>query len=48
MRCKSRASLRRYCKSASRVDFDDELPDMAAAARKLPQDEYFRAASAPA
>ena len=41
MRCKSRSSLKRYCKSHKHVDFAAELPDMAAAARKLPQSEYF-------
>ena len=41
MRCKSRSSLKRYCKSHKHVNFSAELPDMAAAARKLPQREYF-------
>ena len=41
MRCKSRSSLKRYCKSHKHVNFTAELPDMAAAARKLPQREYF-------
>jgi len=44
MRCKSRSSLRRYCKSHKDVDFASELPDMAAAARKLPQHEYYQLA----
>lgn len=44
MRCKSRSSLRRYCKSHAGVDFASELPDMAAAARKLPQHEYYQLA----
>ena len=44
MRCKSRSSLRRYCKSHTGVDFASELPDMAAAARKLPQHKYYQLA----
>lgn len=44
MRCKSRSSLRRYCKAHKRVNFTEELPDMAAAARKLPQDAYYKMA----
>ena len=44
MRCKSRSSLRRYCKHHKHVNFSAELPDMAAAARKLPQSAYFSTA----